>query len=166
MNTFRRLLTVLALLSVAGCGFGSRPATDDPAAVRAAVQQAHVAYVSAINANKPDVWLSVLADDVVYLVPNQKAIEGRAAVGAWVARYLQEVTTEWTKTVEDLQVDGDWAMGRYSYTVADSVIIRDPETEGGGTANDTGWGLVVYRRDGDGHWLVVRDAWGSDRPAR
>lgn len=167
MRIFGRLAAPVIVLTVAiACGFGSRAKNEDPAATLAAVQQAHDAYVAAINSNKVDQWMAVLGDDVVYLVPNQKPIVGREAVGAWAARYLQEVTTHWTRPVEDLQVSGDWAIGRYSYTASDSIIIHDPETEGGGTANDSGWGLVVYHRGRDGHWLVARDAWGSDRPAR
>lgn len=148
------------------CGWGSGRTADDPAATRAAVQQAHDAYVAAINANAVETWVGTLDDDVVYLVPNQPAIVGRDAAAAWASRYLHEVTTRWTKTVQDLQVSGDWAVARYVYTASDSVIIHDPETEGGGTANDTGWGLVVYHRARDGEWRVARDAWGSDRPAR
>lgn len=156
----------LAALTMGACGWGSRQKTEDPAAVRAAVQQAHGAYVAAINSNRTDQWLSVLDDAVVYFVPNQPAIVGRDAVAAWASRYLHEVTTKWTKTVQDVEVSGDWAIGRYTYTASDSVIIHDPETEGGGTANDSGWGLVVYHRERNGQWKVARDAWGSDRPAR
>lgn len=160
------LIAALTISSLVACSFGSKPKPDDAAAIREAITSAHASYVAAINTNKVDLWSSTLADDVVYLVPNQQALVGKAAVDAWVRRYLQEVTTRWTKTVQDLQVSGDWAFARYTYTASDSVVIRDPETDGGGTANDSGWGLVVYHRDGDGTWRVSRDAWGSDRPAR
>ena len=160
------VLIAALTISLVACSFGSKPKPDDAAAIREAITSAHASYVAAINTNKVDLWSSTLADDVVYLVPNQQALVGKAAVDAWVRRYLQEVTTRWTKTVQDLQVSGDWAFARYTYTASDSVVIRDPETDGGGTANDSGWGLVVYHRDGDGTWRVSRDAWGSDRPAR
>ena len=160
------LLACLAL-AASGCGlFGSRATRENPSEVRAAIQRAHDGYVAAINTNRADRWLATLDDDVTYLVPNQPAIVGKTAVGAWVSRYLHEVTTVWTKAIVDLQVSGEWAVARYTYTASDSIVIRDPETEGGGTANDSGWGLAVYHRGGDGTWRVARDAWGSDRPAR
>ncbi len=163
-----RNLTVLLVWSLllAGCGFSGRDEKDDPAAVLAAVQGAHATYVAAINTNQLDRWLASLSADVVYFVPNRPAVVGRTAVGEWAGRYLQEVTTRWTKPVADFTVSGEWAFGRYTYTASDSVIVRDPETEGGGTANDSGWGFVVYHHDSDGVWRVARDAWGSDRPAR
>jgi hypothetical protein len=163
----RLLLLACVALAASGCGlFGSRTPRENPSEVRAAIQRAHDGYVAAINANRTDRWLATLDDEVTYLVPNQPAIVGKTAVGAWVSRYLHEVTTVWTKTIVDLQVSGDWAVGRYTYTASDSIVIRDPETEGGGTANDSGWGLAVYHRGDDGAWRVARDAWGSDRPAR
>lgn len=168
IDRFMRTLTLILVIALtsAGCGFGSRGKKDDPAATLAAVQAAHAAYVAAINANSVETWLASLTDDVVFFVPNQKAIVGKPAVAAWATRYLTEVTTKWNKTVSDFVVSGDWAFGTYAYTAADSVIIHDPETEGGGTANDSGWGLVVYHHERDGQWRVARDAWGTDRPAR
>ncbi len=165
-SVLRRGLLLAAMLLSTACGAGSGASKDDPAASEAAVRRAHDAYVAAINSNKVDQWLGSLSDDVEYLVPNQPAIVGKEAVGAWASRYLEEVSTHWTKSVEQWNVSGGWAVGRYAYTASDSIIIRDPSTEGGGTANDTGWGLIVYRRHDDGRWLVTREAWGSDRPAR
>ena len=148
-------LAVVVLVSAA-CGTGARGDREDPAATLAAVQRAHEAYVAAINSNRLDRWLATLDDGVEYLVPNRAAVLGRDAVGQWASGYLQEVTIRWTKTVRSFTVSGDWAFGRYAYTASDSVIIRDPETEGGGTANDSGWGLVVYHRGTDGAWRVAR----------
>jgi ketosteroid isomerase-like protein len=159
--------TVLFLLVLVGAGAACRSRSSaDPQTTLAAVSRAHEAYVAAINSNKTDRWLASLTDDVELLVPNRPAIVGKAAVGAWTATYLQEVTTHWTKPVQGFIVSGEWAFGRYAYTASDSVVIHDPETEGGGTANDSGWGLIVYHHDADGAWRVARDAWASDRPAR
>jgi ketosteroid isomerase-like protein len=158
------LLTLVLTVASAGCGW--RTGVDSEAASLGAVTRAHDTYVAAINSNKLDAWQAALSDDVVYFVPNRKAVVGKEAVTAWVAGYLREATTHWTKSVEAFTVSGEWAFGRYVYTASDSIVIRDPETEGGGTANDSGWGFVVYHRDSDGAWRVARDAWGSDRPAR
>lgn len=163
-----RKLTVFlfVVLLSASCNLLSRSRGEDSAAALAAVARAHDAYVAAINANKAEVWLAALGDDVVYMVPNRPAIVGKADVGSWVGRYLNESTTHWTKATQDLVVSGDWAFGRYIYTVSDDVVVRDPETDGGGTANESGWGFVVYHRDADGVWRVARDGWGSYHQGR
>jgi len=166
VSRWRGGLLLLLVLGTMSCRFPWRGNQQDPAAAIAAVKVAHDAYVAAINANAPEPWIAALSDDVVYFVPNRPAVVGKAAVGAWVVGYLGEVTTHWTKSVEDVAVSGDWAFARYFYTASDSIIIRDPETEGGGTASDSGWGFLVYHRAADGQWRVARDGWGSDRPAR
>ena len=43
-----------------------------------AISKAHLGYVAAINSNKVDIWLATLGDDVVYLVPNQPALDTNA----------------------------------------------------------------------------------------
>ena len=159
------LLTLtLTLLTASACSRGGRK--DAGAASQAAAARAHDAYVAAINSDKIDAWMDALSDDVVYLVPNRGAIVGKPDVGSWLASYLQESTTHWNKVLQDLIVTGDWAIGRYAYTATDTSIITDSSVDGGGTTSDSGWGLVVYHRDGDGRWRVSRDAWGSDRPGR
>jgi ketosteroid isomerase-like protein len=166
MRTTVAILCALVAVGLTGCRSRSSTGGETAEQARAAVEQAHIAYVDAINANKADVWLACLDDDVVYMVPNRPPLVGKAAVGTWVAAYLDESHTHWSKTLEDLVIDGEWAFGRYGYSVSDNVIIHDPEVEGGGTANDAGWGLVVFHRDRERRWRVARDAWGSQKPAR
>ncbi len=162
-----RFLVVLSLVALAGSVACSRgPKTEDEAALKAAVTRAHEAYVAAINSNAADGWLATLADDVVYLVPNRPPIVGKGEVGAWLAGYLEENTTHWSKPLQDLVVAGDWAVARYTYAASDTEIVHDTSVDSGGTINDSGWGLIVYHRGDDGGWRVARDAWGSDRPAR
>jgi ketosteroid isomerase-like protein len=163
MRILTVLLTVSLLVSIS-CSRG--PKAEDPSVAQVAATHAHEAYVAAINSNKIDAWMAALADDVVYLVPNKGAIVGKTEVGSWLASYLQESTTHWTKTLQDLVVSGDWAIGRYAYTATDTLIITDSSVDGGGTTSDSGWGLIVYHRDRDGTWRVARDAWGSSRPGR
>jgi ketosteroid isomerase-like protein len=160
------VLLALAALLATSCGFGSRNRGSDPAETLAAARAAHDSYVAAINANRLDEWMAALTDDVVYLVPNHEPIVGKPNVGAWAAGYLDESSTHWTKSTQDLQVSGDWAFAWYVYSVSDTLVIKDSSVDGGGTSNDTGWGLVIYRRGPDGAWRVARDAWGSARPAR
>ena len=100
----------------------------------------------------------MLTDDVVFLAANDKPIVGKPAVRSWAEGYLKAFRTNWDKPVQEFVVSGDYAFERYSYTSTDTPI------GGGKPMVDTGWGLVVYRRDADGVWRVARDAFGPDHP--
>ena len=87
MRTSIRFLLLAPLISlVAACGGGSD--AEDAAANQAAAEQAHTAYVTAINANDLARFNQTITDDIVYLVPNSAALVGKAAVSAWVKDYF------------------------------------------------------------------------------
>lgn len=137
------------------------PALRPPAegtSADAAAHQAHEAYVTAINSNDLDSLMSMLTEDVVFLAAHEKPLVGKAAVRPWVQGYLDAFKTRWEKTNLEFVVAGEWAFERYSY------VSKDTPRAGGAVIEDTGWGLVIYRRDKDGKWRVARDAWSTDRP--
>ena len=123
-------------------------------------QQAHEAYVTAINSNDLNTLLGVLTDDVVFLSAHEAPMVGKAAVRPWLEAYLKAYKTHWDKPVQEFVVNGEWAFERYSYTSNDTPV------GGGDVVTDTGWGLVLYHHDPDGKWRVARDAWGPDHPAK
>lgn len=148
-------LAALALLaSCAKPEATPAPPADDPAA-----HAAFGAYVAAINSNNLDSLMAVLTDDVVYLAPGSPIVSGRAAVRAWAEPYLAAYTIHWDKTSMEFVVNGEWAYEVYSY------VENDLPKGGGPALQDTGKGLVIYRRGADGVWRVARDAWNSDLPA-
>ena len=122
-------------------------------------QDAHDAYLAAINANDLDALMAAVTDDIVLIAPNAPAMAGKDVVGGWVAGYFDAVETAWEKTSLELVVSGDWAFERYAYTATDTP-------HGGGAAyTDSGNGINIYRKGDDGVWRVARDAWATDRPA-
>jgi ketosteroid isomerase-like protein len=129
---------------------------SDSTARDSAAHEAHANYVRSINSNDIDSFASMLTDDVIFLAANDKPIVGKAAVRAWADGYLKAYHTNWDKPVQEFVVSGDHAIERYSYTSTDTPI------GGGKPVVDTGWGLVVYRRDADGAWRVTRDAFAPD----
>lgn len=128
----------------------------DSAARDSAAHQAHTNYVNAINSNKIDTFAAMVTDDVVFLAAGEKPLVGKAAVRTWVDGYYKAFRTSWDKPVEELIVTGDYAYERYRWTSTDTPIA------GGAPIVDTGWGLLVYRREADGVWRVARDAFGPD----
>jgi ketosteroid isomerase-like protein len=146
-------------LTAACAASGAQPPPSNSAS-DAAAHGAHEAYVTAINSNNLDQLLGMLTDDVVFLSAHEPVMVGKAAVKSWLEAYLKAYKTHWEKPVHEFVVNGDWAFERYSYKSTDRPLSGGPVVE------DTGWGLLIYRRDADGKWRVARDAWGPDRPAR
>lgn len=161
----RRTIAFCTIFLLAAACSAPAPATTDTAVSAAdsaardsAAHQAHANYVRVINSNNIDSLASMLTDDVVFLAANDKPIVGKPAVRAWVDGYYKAFNTKWDKPVQEFVVSGDHAIERYSYTSTDTPV------GGGKPVVDTGWGLVVYRRDPDGVWRVARDAFGPDHP--
>ena len=163
---YRTLVHCTIVLLVAACTSPSSEPAKNGVAVTAAdsvvrdsaAHQAHANYVRVINSNNLDSLTSMLTDDVIFLAANDKPIVGKPAVRAWAEGYLKAFHTNWDKPVQEFVVSGDHAFERYSYTSTDTPIDR------GKPVVDTGWGLVIYRRDADGVWRVARDAFGPDHP--
>jgi uncharacterized protein (TIGR02246 family) len=119
------------------------------------VHHAHEAYLDAINSNDTARFLTTVTDDIAFLPPNSDPIEGKDAVGAWVAGYFEAIQTKWTKTTVELVVAGELAYEWYRYEVVDTP--RD----GGDSTTDAGNGVNIYRIDADGTWRVSRDIWAT-----
>jgi len=58
--------------------------------------------------------------------------------------------------VEDIQVSGDWAFLRLSFT--DSIT---PKAGGETTANVGKW-VLIFERQADGSWRIATEIWNSD----
>ena len=154
-----RFLAVVAIAATTAACSTSAPKAGDTTVSDDAAHQAHENYVRVINSNNIDSLASMLTEDVVFLAAGEKPMVGKPAVRAWVDGYYKAFRTRWDKPVQEFVVSGDHAIERYSYTSTDTPI------GGGKDVVDTGWGLVVYRREADGVWRVARDAFGPDHPA-
>ena len=143
-----RLLLGGTLVVLAACAAPASDGSGGSAAVAAtrdsAAHQAHANYVRVINSNNTDSLASMLTEDAIFLAVNDKPIVGKAAVRAWVDGYYKAFHTTWEKPVQEFVVSGDYAFERYSYTSTDTPV------GGGAPVVDTGWGFVVYHREGDG----------------
>jgi ketosteroid isomerase-like protein len=154
----RKVLAMMAIVAVAGCG--EKAAEQDAAAVAddAAAHLAHENYVAAINSNNVDSIAGMLTDDIVFMASGFPVMEGKKQVLPWVEGYLQTFKTHWDKPVQEFVVCGEWAFERYTYHSTDTALAD------GSVFEDTGWGLLIYYHDADGKWRVARDAWGPDHP--
>jgi uncharacterized protein (TIGR02246 family) len=117
----------------------------DEQAIRGVVD----AWMEASKAGDTAKVLSLMTDDVVFLVPGQKPF-GKAQFAAG-SESMNGVKVDGSATVEEVEVHGDVAFVRTRLL----VIVTPPS---GSTVRRSGYTLTVFRRQPNGAWLLARDA--------
>lgn len=115
----------------------------------------HHAYVTAINSNDTDRILALMSDDIVFQVPGEPELIGKAAVRAWATGFFAGFEAQWDKTEHALEQSGDLAVSRYTYTA------RYRSREDGAENGEIGKGTCIYRRAPSGKWLLMIDSWST-----
>jgi uncharacterized protein (TIGR02246 family) len=120
--------------------------TDDERAIRELV----ATWMAASRAGDLDTVLSLMADDVIFMVPGREPF-GREDFAA-ASRGMSDVRIEGASDIKEIEVLGDWAYLRNRLTVT--------MTPPGGQAmlKRSGYTLSILRKEKDGRWLLVRDA--------
>ncbi len=120
----------------------------DPRIVRA-----HAAYVSAINSNRTSRVMAMYDKGAVVMQPDGPAVSGRRQLRKWVDGYFKAFKTHWVKKSKVIWVAGDYGFDQGIDTAHD--VPRD----GGPVQRYTVKGILIYKRQKNGTWLVYRDIW-------
>jgi uncharacterized protein (TIGR02246 family) len=120
--------------------------TNDERAIRELV----ATWMEASKNGDIDTVLSLIADDVIFMVPGREPF-GKEEFAA-ASRGMTDVWIEGTSDIQEMKVLGDWAYLRNRLTVT--------VTPAGGQAmlKRSGYTLSILRKEEDGRWLLVRDA--------
>jgi ketosteroid isomerase-like protein len=111
--------------------------------------------VNACAAGDIGLYLSILADDAVYMPPNTPAKTGEE-LRRWLGEFIADFTVEWQEFVHgETVVSQDLAFhdNAYRWTVT-------PKT-GGQPVQGHGKGLHIACRQADGAWKLVRNIWNA-----
>lgn len=119
--------------------------TDDERAIRDVVD----VWLDASKAGDLATVLSLMTDDVVFMVPGQKPF-GKDAFAA-ASRGMKDVRIEAKSEIQEIQVLGDWAYLR-NYL---EMTVTPP---GGAAKHQSGHILTILRKEPDGRWRLARDA--------
>ena len=119
--------------------------TEDERAIRQLVST----WMAASQAGDTETVLSLMADDVVFMVPGQEPF-GKEKFAA-AARGMRNVRMEGTSDIRELTVLGDWAYLRNHLV----VTVTPP---GGQPVRRAGYTLTILRKTPAGQWLLARDA--------
>ena len=121
------------------------PMSDDERAIRELV----ATWMAATQAGDHQTVLSLMTDDVVFMVPGREPF-GKAAFAA-ASKSMQGVRIEGTSDIVELQVLGDWAYLRSRL----KVTMTPP---GGSPTTRSGYTLTILCKEADGRWRLARDA--------
>lgn len=119
--------------------------TDDERAIRELVDT----WFAASKVGDLPTVLSLMTDDVIFMVPGQKPF-GKQEFAAASAG-MKDVRIDGKSDIQEIQVLGDWAYLR-NYI---EVSVTPP---GGTPARRSGYTLTILRKERDGRWRLARDA--------
>ena len=119
--------------------------TDDEKAIRTVVDT----WMSATKAGDLSTVLSLMADDVIFMVPGAEPF-GKQEF-ALKAQGMKDTHIEGASNIVELQILGDWAYLR-------NHIEMTATPAGGVAVRRSGYTLTLMRKDRDARWKLTRDA--------
>ena len=159
MSTRSVLLAALALaLASTPCQLPAQEAAGLSEEDVAAIHELFQRYDDAINAGDAESWMTLLTDDVLWMVPNQATLVSKEAVRTRVQPFFDQLDMEHTNTLEEIEGAGEWAFVRGTYT------FRVTPKAGGETSEEIGKIIYILGRQSDGSWKVARAIWNFDQP--
>jgi uncharacterized protein (TIGR02246 family) len=119
--------------------------TDDERAIRDLV----ATWMKASEAGDVQTVLSLMADDVIFMVPGREPF-GKDAFRA-ASETMKNARMTGTSDICEIKVLGDWAYIR-NYI---EITVTPP---GGNAMRRSGYTLSILRKQPDGKWVLWRDA--------
>jgi uncharacterized protein (TIGR02246 family) len=113
------------------------------------IRQLIETWLSATRAGDTEKVLSLMSDDVIFLVCGQPPMNKVAFAASQAA--LQQFDLEASSNIQEVEVVGDWA-----YVRTHLSILITPKS-GGAAMKRAGNTLSILRKQ-NGNWLLVRDA--------
>jgi len=120
--------------------------SDDERAIRELVDT----WLTASKAGDLATVLSLMTDDVIFMVPGREPF-GKEAFAA-ASEGMKNVRIEGSSDIQEIQVLGDWAYLR-NYI---EMTVWPPD--GGKPVRRSGYTLTILRQERDGRWRLARDA--------
>ena len=154
----RACLGLMLCAVISACA--ESPAPIDVAAEESALMETSREWSEVAATGDLDATLSYWADDAVILSPGQPPIRGKDAIRSYVEATgsIPGFRIRWEPLEAHVSADGD--MG---YLIERNQITFQDST--GATIVDSNKVVTVWRKQEDGTWKNVVDAWNSDPTA-
>jgi uncharacterized protein (TIGR02246 family) len=114
-----------------------------------AIHELVATWMEASQAGDIETVLSLMTDDVVFMVPGREPF-GKEAFAA-ASQGIKGVRMEGTNDIRELNVLGDWAFLRNQI----AITMTPP---GCAPVRRAGYTLTILRKGTDGRWRLARDA--------
>lgn len=144
------------MLAFAGCQTASQLEQEgDVATDIQAINALRDQFATAYNSSDAAAAAACFADDVVLMLPDRPALEGKQAIQAALEDFFKQNAAKMVHIPLETQVAGDWAYDRGNITEtvtpkAGKPIERPVKY------------LVILKRQPDGSWKIHRDMDNSD----
>jgi ketosteroid isomerase-like protein len=156
-----KLQAILSMMFVAFALVGSAAAqTDTKAADEAAIRKADEDWAKAAQTKSVPAWVAFYGKDAVVLPPNEKMVTTSEAIEKSIGGLLAlpNLAISWKPNKVEAARSGEigYSYGTYELSFKDSK---------GNTVSDRGKYVEVWKKQADGTWKCVLDAWSSDLPS-
>lgn len=163
MTSLGRCFLLTGVLALAGCTQPAQPPAAPPdtrAADEAAIHAAVKEWSASAQAKDADKFSSFYAEDGVVMMEDAPDISGKAAIREAIGGMMQDPNFSLSFAADKVVVarSGDLAYETGTYAMTMSDAKKQPSTEKGNY-------VVVWQKQADGAWKVVRDVPVSDPPA-
>lgn len=116
------------------------------------IREVIATWIHASAADDLETVLSLMAEDVVFLLPGRPPMRGRREYAEQSRGMIGKLRISGTPEVQEVEVFGDYA---YCWN---HLSITVTPTEGGAPMQRAGNILSIFRREPDGRWVLWRDA--------
>jgi ketosteroid isomerase-like protein len=160
MNKLCLILLVAMILSfMFGCQKDEKVAGERVEDVDADVKAIYAWYdqkTEATNAGDFDGLKVLFDEDVIFMPPDGPLFQGWENYRGWAQPYFDEFDIEENITYEEIEVSGDRAFIRTSYTIESTPKVGGESTIGNGKA------IWLFKRQADGSWKGTHCIWNSN----
>jgi len=115
-----------------------------------AIRDLVATWMKASQAGDLATVLSLMTDDVIFMVPGREPF-GKEAFAA-ASQGMKDVRMQGTSEIKELKVLGDWAY------LCNHIKLTVTPPGGGAPVKRSGYTLTILRKQPDGRWLLARDA--------
>ena len=115
-------------------------------------------FMNLFRAGDATALARLYTENAVLMPPGEPAVTGRKAIELKLQTTFDRFTAVLNVTFDEIEISGDWAFERGSYTLTLTPKVEDEPIR------EVGKYLLILRRNSDGSWKLARDIWNSDPP--